>query len=240
MQAEMAEPLTRAQELVRAAKRIVVFSGAGLSKASGIPTYREADGLWSSEDNFNFSTGAPSREDPVGFHKFWDKRIERFLAAQPNAAHHALVKLQRQRPQTRLITQNVDGLLNVAGASDVLELHGSMRRRCCKACGKTEGPWPFGRCLRCFQRARPDVVLFGEVLDDDVWSAARLAASECDLMVVVGTMCTVYPAAEIPQIALRFRAKMIVIDPKLHVLEEACTEYLCGAAETTLPLLFEY
>lgn len=111
---------------LQVAKRIVVLSGAGLSKASGIPTYRDAGGLWTDGNNLKFSDAAAYESDPQGFLAFWATRRAELLRAQPNAAHHALAELQTLRPSTTLVTQNVDGLLARAGATRVLELHGSL------------------------------------------------------------------------------------------------------------------
>ena len=168
--------LELAIELLRAARRIVVFSGAGLSKASGIPTYRDADGLWMNQAALRFSHAEDLARDPAGFTKFWAERLRVVEAAEPNPAHLALARLQRLRPSTRLVTQNVDGLLTRAGAVDVLELHGALQRWRCDHCGNRRGPWLFQRCIRCGRRARPDVVMFGEMLNQGVLLDAQVAA----------------------------------------------------------------
>src|SRR3954447_17619467 len=101
-------PLDAAIESLRSARRIVVFSGAGLSKASGIPTYRDADGLWMSQNALKFSHADDLARDPGGFTKFWGQRLSLIESVSPNPGHLALAQLQRLRPATRLITQNVD------------------------------------------------------------------------------------------------------------------------------------
>jgi hypothetical protein len=117
-----------AAALLHAASRISVLSGAGLSKASGIPTYRDADGLWRDENAVKFSHIDDLKRDPDGFHNFWAARMAVLSEARPNPGHRALVELQMRRPSAALITQNVDGLLAEAGAQEVFELHGNLRR----------------------------------------------------------------------------------------------------------------
>lgn len=227
-----------AAELLANARRIVVFSGAGLSRASGIPTYRDADGLWKSQSALQFSHAEDLARDPSGFTRFWAQRLSVIESAEPNPGHAALAQLQRLRPATRLVTQNVDGLLTLAGGQDVLELHGSLRRWRCDHCGNRSGPWPFHRCLRCGSHARPDVVMFGEMLNAGVLLDAQVTAQECDLFMVVGSTTIVYPAAELPQTALAHGARLVTLnlEPLPH-LDEAATVVLRGPAEALLPQL---
>ena len=175
-----------AAELLANARRIVVFSGAGLSRASGIPTYRDADGLWKSQSALQFSHAEDLERDPSGFTRFWAQRLSLIESASPNPGHAALAQLQRLRPATRLVTQNVDGLLTLAGGQDVLELHGSLRRWRCDHCGNRSGPWPFHRCLRCGSHARPDVVMFGEMLPAAAIERAQQLAAEHVVDVGIG------------------------------------------------------
>ncbi|MGJ7526166.1 SIR2 family NAD-dependent protein deacylase [Variovorax sp. GB1P17] len=234
----LSSSLDAAMALLRDARRIVVFSGAGLSRASGIPTYRDADGLWKSQNALQFSHAEDLQRDPSGFTKFWAQRLSVVESAQPNPGHDALAQLQRLRPATRLVTQNVDGLLTLAGGQDVLELHGSLRRWRCDHCGNRSGPWPFHRCLRCGSHARPDVVMFGEMLNSGVLLDAQVAAQECDLFLVVGSTTIVYPAAELPQTALAHGAKLVTLnlEPLPH-LDDAASVVLRGTSEELLPRL---
>ncbi|RQO63939.1 iron dicitrate transport regulator FecR [Variovorax sp. KBW07] len=234
----LSSSIDAAVALLLAARRIVVFSGAGLSRASGIPTYRDADGLWKSQNALQFSHAEDLKRDPAGFTRFWARRLSVVESAQPNPGHAALAQLQRLRPATRLVTQNVDGLLTLAGGQDVLELHGSLRRWRCDHCGNRSGPWPFHRCLRCGSHARPDVVMFGEMLNSGVLLDAQVAAQECDLFLVVGSTTIVYPAAELPQTALAHGAKLVTLnlEPLPH-LDDAASVVLRGASEDLLPRL---
>jgi NAD-dependent deacetylase len=235
-----ASSLRDAASLLANAKRIVVLSGAGISKASGIPTYRDAGGLWTIPDNLlKYSHIDAYKNDPRAFSEFWGARLAEIGPAKPNPAHQALRELQDAKPDTVLVTQNVDGLLQAAGCQGVLELHGNLRAYRCGGCGASNKPALFGRCLSCFSRVRPNVVLFGEELPPEVLHSAEGAASKCDVFLVVGTTAEVYPAANLPVIALRWGAKLIVADPNLPLLASAANVVLESKAEEVLPELVE-
>lgn len=232
----LATELNLATSLLRRARRVTVFSGAGLSKASGIPTYRDAGGLWTVEENQRFSHADAYRANPRAFAAFWAARTADMKAVVPNAAHVALATLQVLR-KTALITQNVDGLLTRAGCDGVLELHGNIFRHRCDNCGTKGGRKLIGRCLGCWRPTRPDVVLFGEDLDRQVFVEAQVAASDCDVMLVVGTSAVVEPAASLPVTAMQFGARVIVLDPEESPLSRAADVMLKGSAEVLLPEL---
>ena len=219
---------------------LCVLSGAGLSKASGIPTYRDLGGLWTNEKTAGFSHANSLRDDPGGFHKFWKARRSELLRAQPNAGHRALVELMALRPGSRLVTQNVDGLLQKAGAPDVLELHGSLSRLRCDHCGRRSNLWLGMRCLRCLSLARPDVVMFGENLDESVFYAARDAATKCGVFLVVGTTAQVYPAALLPELAVKWGAKLVVIDTEPTPLARCAHIFIQDTSEHALPALLAH
>lgn len=229
--------LEHAGELLRTARRIVVFSGAGLSRASGIPTYRDADGLWMNPQALRYSHAEDLARDPAGFTRFWAERLRVVEAARPNPGHLALAQLQRLRPATRLVTQNVDGLLSRAGAADVLELHGSLRRWRCDHCGNRRGPWLFHRCMRCGERARPDVVMFGEMLNEGLLLDAQVAAQQSDLFLLVGSTAVVYPAADLPRQALASGGQLVTLNAEALSLDHSASAVLHGKAEELLPQL---
>lgn len=221
---------------VSAAERIVVFSGAGLSKASGISTYRDAGGLWTQGDNLRFASADGYRADPKGFLDFRAARRKELAAASPNAAHIALSELQRRKPSTVLATQNIDGLLTKAGASEVLELHGNLTRQRCTACGANDPKSESGRCLECGHTeatVRPDVVMFGEALNNHVIARAELAAKRCQLLIAVGTSALVYPAAGLIDRAKSRGARVAVIN--MEPIDHDVDLQLIGAAEELLP-----
>ncbi len=231
--------MIEAGRLLAAADRICVLSGAGLSKASGIPTYRDAGGLWRSEDNLKYSHADGYKADPAGFSRFWSARMRDIGQARPNPAHEALARLQRTKPGASMVTQNVDGLLQEAGCADVLELHGNLHTLRCTGCGRVGAPQFRWRCLRCLGRVRPDVVLFGENLSEDTVNEARERARKSQVFLVVGTTALVYPAADLPVLALRWSAKLIVMDVERPLLAAAADVYLEGRAESLLPELVD-
>lgn len=226
---------TVAQWLAQA-QRIVSFSGAGLSKASGIPTYRDAGGLWTQGGNLRYSSAEALRDDPEGFAEFWQRRQIELARAEPNAAHVALARLQALRPAVTHITQNVDGLLTRAGCRGVLELHGSLQRYRCDACGAADLT-PTRLCPQCGAAARPDVVMFGEFLPDTVLAEAERAAKRSEVCLVVGTSAVVYPAAGLVEQAAARGARVVVINVEASAVDGLADRLLRGPAEQLLPAL---
>ena len=189
-------------EYIKKAKRIVFFGGAGVSTESGIPDFRSTDGL------YNMKYDYPPEE--ILSHDFFYEKTEEFYRfyrdkiycpeAEPNGAHKALAQLEDLGKLTAVITQNIDGLHQAAGSKNVYELHGSIKRNYCDRCRKFYGEdfvmksEGVPRC-ECGGLIKPDVVLYGEGLDDETVTGAVLALSEADLLIVAGTSLTVYPAA---------------------------------------------
>jgi len=230
--------LRLATELLRKARRVTVFCGAGISQASGIPTYRDAVGLWTSDDNLRLSHVDAYKANPRAFAAFWAARTAQMKSVMPNRAHEALSGLQGLR-KTAIVTQNVDGLLTQAGCGAVLELHGNISKHRCDVCGTKGGRAFVGRCLGCWKPIRPDVVLFGEQLDKQVFVEAQVAASECDVMLVVGTSVVVEPAASLPVTAMQFGAGIIVMNTEETPFDRAADVVLRGKAEVLLPELID-
>ncbi|WP_313695295.1 SIR2 family NAD-dependent protein deacylase [Halorarum halobium] len=195
-------------EEVRAADRAVALTGAGVSAASGIPTFRGDDGVWGDQfDPAAFHVDR-SRRDPAGF---WSDRLElheTMYAAdpEPNDAHRALARLEREGSLDAVVTQNTDGLHARAGSTTV-ELHGNARRVVCTGCGETVDAAPVRertrsgelppRCGACDGPLKPDVVLFGERLPPAAFAEAREFAREADVVLAVGSSLTVEPAASL-------------------------------------------
>ena len=190
------------QELVQDARHIVFFGGAGVSTESGIPDFRSTDGLYHQK--------YPWPPETILSHEFFMTRPEEFfrfyrdkmlpLDAQPNKAHLTLAKLEKKGKLTGVVTQNIDGLHQKAGSRVVDELHGSIWRNTCMRCGKKYGPEAIRDSqgvplCTCGGRIKPDVVLYGEGLDDETVSHAVSLIRHADLMIVAGTSLTVYPAA---------------------------------------------
>ncbi|CUH40111.1 NAD-dependent protein deacylase [Jannaschia seosinensis] len=178
-------------------KRIVVLSGAGLSAESGLGTFRDVGGLWSQYDLADVATPEGFARDPALVHAFYDARRANMAGARPNAAHAALARLSG-RDDVTLVTQNIDDLLERAGARSVIHMHGELSRALCAVCGhRWDAPpvmEPAAPCPACDAAAtRPDVVWFGEMPYH--METIERALGDADLFVSIGTSGTVYPAA---------------------------------------------
>lgn len=223
----MPDPLTEALRLVRAARHVTTLTGAGISAASGIPTFRDRlTGLWSRFDAAQLATADAFSRDPALVWGWYEWRRMRVMGAQPNPAHRALTELARRVPRFTLVTQNVDDLHERAGSTEVIHLHGSLFAPRCFDCGRRSGfqesvpDEPDGgrrleppRCTHCGGPIRPGVVWFNEHLPTEAWDAAQRAASACDLLLVVGTSGVVYPAAGLASFARRRGARVVVVNP---------------------------
>lgn len=200
-------------------RRVVVLSGAGLSKASGIPTFRDADGLWEGHDLYEVATPEAWQRDAATVRRFYDERRINCAPVLPNEGHFALARLQHALGVKRcaLITQNIDGLLQKASAEHVVEMHGSLFRLRCSADGTHPAIGVFGAqhpeavCKTCGAPMRPDVVWFGEM--PYAMDEIQDAVSNCDLFISVGTSGTVYPAAGLAALAKDCGATTIEINP---------------------------
>ncbi len=220
-------------ELIRHAKQIVVFGGAGLSTESGIPDFRGSGGLYQKKEETDV---AP---EEMLHHDFLERHPERFYAyyrthmiypdAKPNAAHFAFAKLEAMGKLSAVITQNIDGLHQKAGSQNVIELHGSTLRNACKTCGKkydldrimnADG---IPTCTVCGGIIRPDVVLYGEGLDMNEWMRAENAIRKADVLIVGGTSLTVYPAASLVEL---YRGDHLVIVNKTRTPYDSRAELL--------------
>ena len=209
--------------LSRPFKHIVVFSGAGMSADSGVPTFRGgSNGLWSKFDPENLATADAFRRNKALVWAWYEWRRGRVMRAQPNAGHIAVAQLQSEFG-ARVVSQNVDDLHERAGAKNVLHLHGSLFSPRCFACARPlEDPAdppaePVQeqippRCKYCDGYIRPGVVWFGEQLDTNIVRSANEAIRQCDLLLVVGTSGVVYPAAGMIEMASR-SALIVEINP---------------------------
>lgn len=238
-------------EALRCARHLVVFTGAGVSAESGIPTFRDAlTGLWQRFDPGELATVEAFRRDPALVWGWYEWRRTKVLQAQPNPAHLAIAELARHVPQLTLVTQNVDDLHERAGTTGVIHLHGSLHQPRCFDCqrpfaGLADDPQEPAegrrieppRCPRCGGPVRPGVVWFGEMLPELALQQAFVAAEACDLLLSIGTSGVVYPAAQIPQLALQAGARVVHINPQPLVIQGAREHCLVGAAGTVLPEL---
>jgi NAD-dependent deacetylase len=214
--------LAVAARALRAAEHICIFTGAGVSAESGIPTFRDAlTGHWARYTPEELASPQAFAEDPVRVWQWYAERRADVRRALPNPAHTALAALATRVSHCSVITQNVDDLHERAGSSHVLRLHGSLfHMRCAAGCGE-RGPVPedtdgtIPPCPRCGALMRPDVVWFGEPLPMDAFEAARSAAIACDVFLSVGTSNMVEPAASLPWIAAAHGATVLVVNPTM-------------------------
>jgi NAD-dependent deacetylase len=199
---------------------IVALTGAGISAESGVPTFRGAAGMWRDHRPEELATPAAFRRDPHMVWEFYAWRRDLVSRCEPNEAHKLLAQLQLDGLLQTIITQNVDGLHQRAGSTDVIELHGSLWKLKCSRCENkwtsTETPLPTlpPHCHDCGAIARPDVVWFGESLDPQVLQAAYHVVRNADVLLVIGTSALVYPAAGLPQVAKDAQANIVEINPQ--------------------------
>jgi NAD-dependent deacetylase len=238
--------LERAASLLRGAARVAVLTGAGVSAESGVPTFRDADGLWEGHRVEDVATPSAFRRDPVMVWRFYNARRAALRTVRPNPGHHALVRLeQRLGPDCfALITQNVDGLHRAAGSRRVLEVHGNLARVRCTGChvvedrgGEDLGDLP--RCPTCDALLRPDVVWFEEILPEDVFEQAVAAAAACDCFLVVGTSAVVYPAAGLVDVARQAGGRVIEVNLRATAVSSRVDVGLYGPSGEILPQLVE-
>ncbi|MDO8264130.1 MAG: NAD-dependent deacylase [Gallionella sp.] len=234
---------------LRAAKHVMVFTGAGVSAESGIPTFRDTlTGLWENYDAAELACEQAFRNDRALVWGWYEWRRMRVMTAQPNAAHRAIATLAKSVPRLTLVTQNVDDLHERAGSRDVLHLHGRLLKPFCFACKRShelpagipnepEGgrrvdpPW----CSHCGGHIRPGVVWFGEMLPDIEWDAANDAASRCDAMLIIGTSSLVQPAARLPTLAIKRGAITIQVNPNPTTMDDRVSLSCSGPAGEVLP-----
>ena len=241
----LATDLRAAATRLAGARRVVVYSGAGVSKESGIATFREpGTGLWARYDPMKLATAEAYARDPAFVWGWYMDRFGQIEQAQPNPGHIALVELAELVPLT-IVTQNIDGLHQRAGSRDVIELHGSAQRFKCLTerhtgltladlGGSDEAP---PRCPHCGDIVRPDVVWFGEGLPPAALDRALELASRCEVLLAVGTSGVVYPAAMVPVLAQQAGAALIDVNPESDAIATMADWFLQGPGGEVLPRL---
>jgi NAD-dependent protein deacetylase/lipoamidase len=244
--------VSEAVERIADAGRVSCLTGAGISAESGIPTFRGAGGLWRGRRAEDVATPEAFARDPADVWEFYLERRTRLADKQPNAGHLALAKLEQLTPRFTLVTQNVDGLHHHAGSQNVIELHGNIWVDRCTRCAfkvrrssdvdvtgadvardVADDDIPF--CAKCRSMMRPGVVWFGEALPVDAIMAAQEAASECDVMLVVGTSAVVQPAASLADWAREGGAFVIEVNPDETSLSSSVDLRFPCAAGDVLP-----
>jgi NAD-dependent deacetylase len=238
-------------EALRVANRVVVFTGAGVSAESGIPTFRDKQtGLWENFDAAELATLDAFERDPALVWGWYEWRRGLVLKSEPNAGHRAIAAMADHVPHFTLITQNVDDLHERAGSSHVLHLHGELAHPYCESCrrpyiypaGIPDSP-PGGarlqppRCTACSAKIRPGVVWFGERLPERPWVAAREAAQHCEVFLCCGTSALVQPAASLIDVAIGAGVTTVQINPNPTDLDTSATVAIRGPSGTVLPRL---
>jgi len=225
------------------ARRVVALTGAGISKESGIPTFRDSDGLWKKYRPEELASPEAFRKNPQMVWEWYAWRIRLVRNARPSRGHVILAEMERHYPEFHVITQNVDGLHQRAGSRNVVELHGRIDRGRCTGCGRVYEPAPIEDippvCSECNALLRPDVVWFGEPLPPDAWERAVELASQADAMLVIGTSALVYPAAHLPVLAKSQGAFLVEINPSFTPISSLADITLRTGAGEGLDLIWK-
>jgi len=225
------------------ASNVLVLTGAGVSAESGVPTFRGGgnSAVWKGMPFDVISSATMVRRNLPAVWEWCDYRRELLKSLRPNPAHEEIARWQRRFADLSVVTQNVDGLHQLAGSNGVIELHGSIWRARCQDCRSTiEISRTDARpelCLDCGESLRPDVVLFGEILPSGAFELAAEKAGACELCFAIGTSGLVYPAAGLPEIAKAAGAYVCEVNPERTPVSDICDEVLTGKAGEVLPLL---
>jgi NAD-dependent deacetylase len=238
------ENLAKAAELLKEAKRITVFTGAGISAESGVKTFRDEDGHWKQEDIMSFATAVGYSLKPREAWRWNMARREEMRKAQPNPAHLALSRLQKLRPNTSIITQNIDDLHERAANQNVIHLHGNVYANYCfdhcKGFPTTIEPLPESEdepphCPHCNALIRPAVVWFGEMLPINAVAAMREAILATDLLLVIGLSGAIHYG--LPETVRRSGGNVIEVNPNLSAITVYTTVWLAAPAGEAMPEL---
>ena len=236
--------IIKAAKMIIKANKIVALTGAGISVESGIPDFRGPSGLWK-KYNPEIASISFFQKNPE---EFWEFSLEIWKVlkhAKPNPAHKALAKLEKMGKLQCVITQNIDGLHQKAGSKKVLEIHGSANWLICTSCRarhpsemvvkQLKSGMTIPLCNLCGGLLRPDAVLFGDMLPQDVFNEAVNEASKSDLMLIVGSSLVVFPAAQLPSIAKKNGAKIILINLEKTWFDDKADIVIRGKAGDILP-----
>lgn len=225
--------------------RVAILTGAGISRESGVPTFRDKDGLWQKFKPEELASMDAFLANPDLVAGWYDHRREVVNKVEPNAGHRALAEMQNFYVTFSLITQNVDGLHARAGSKNILELHGNIMRSFCVDCGTFSSESHLqtlveAKCEKCGGRLRPDVVWFGEMLPMDILKRAEEATRQCQLFLSIGTSGAVYPAAGLPLLAKEEGAYIVEINPQETEISRYMDEVLRGPSAEVLPQLLQF
>ncbi len=231
--------------LLELGPKIVALVGAGISKASGMPTFRGEDGLWNQYHAQDLATPYAFNNDPNLVWEWYRARMRILLQAQPNPAHESLTKLEEAGLLIGVITQNVDGLHEIANTKKIVEVHGRIRYARCQVCDYIQR-WDnkefaeqkdiIPKCPKCKENLlRPDVVWFGEPLDQIKWQEAIQWIDQANTILIVGTSGVVHPVASLPWLAKKNDAVLLEFNIEETPLTAISDHSFFGPCETILP-----
>lgn len=240
----------RLADVFRCAKRVFVFTGAGISKESGLPTFRDADGLWKKYDPMTLATMEAFNRDPVAVWNIYLLRHRQIEQAQPNLAHIILAKMEEHYPDFLITTQNVDNLHERAGSRKLVKLHGDAGQMRCLDCGEVfniddfDLPDEFAletlpKCTTCDGLCRPNIVWFGEYVPEVPMMASINAAASCDLMLIIGTSGEVSGGYGFAEYAMENGATIIDINPTQSALTGCADFWISQPAGESMPVIWE-
>src|SRR5450432_279763 len=252
MEIDLAKIREAANRLLKS-QALVVLTGAGISKESGVPTFRDTlDGLWAQFDPKQLATPEAFQDNPKLVWEWYEHRRELVSKVRPNPGHYAIGKLEDMLPHVTVITQNVDALHQAAGSTDVIMLHGDIHHHKCSAnCrgeptmidisrlewDRTAGPPP---CPYCGAWVRPDVVWFNERIPLELMDRANSLTAKADVMLVVGTAGEVQPAASLPYRAKRLNGAFLIdINPDEDTIMPIADLYIEGPSGEVLPAIID-
>jgi len=237
-----------AARIVRGAQRIVALTGAGISRPSGIPDFRSETGLWKLDDPMEIASLRCFQSNPHRFYNWFRPLLKTISMAQPNPAHLALAELERRGQLMAVITQNIDGLHQRAGSREVFELHGHMRSATCLECDRQApaaallarvGRGEVPRCS-CGGVYKPDVVLFDEMLPRGAYWLAQRAIEQCDVLLITGTALEVAPVCEMPLLARRHGAQLIIVNQSETYIDTYADVVLHEDVARALPAIVDW
>lgn len=219
---------------------VTCFTGAGVSAESGVATFRAADGLWSKFRPEELANVEAFLANPQMVWEWYQSRREVVLNARPNPGHYAIAELESLVPSVSVVTQNIDGLHVQAGSTEVIELHGNIRKNFCQNCRRRYDDEELlaekkVRSCECGGKIRPDVVWFGEMLPAYAMELAEERAAQANVLFSIGTSALVYPAAGIPLVALQGGAYVVEINPEPTPLTPYVHESIRGASGEAMP-----
>ena len=242
-----AADLGTARALIAASRRILAFTGAGVSTASGIPDFRSPGGVWSRFQPVLYPDFLASHD---ARRRYWEMRRMMwpdFARAEPNLLHRTLARLEAEGRLFGVVTQNIDGLHELGGSQRVVALHGTNRRVQCVACARTDDMAPLmeslavdevPRCSACGGWLKAATISFGQALDPEVLRDAFDCAARSDLLLTLGSSLVVYPAAALPEAAVAARAKLVIVNREATPLDSLATAVLHGELQEIVPALF--